>query len=69
VTRIEFDVCPTEAAAIHREELLTCVLNPKFNGVGKVFEDLPGYQKLKPFEKPTRVNIRDACAANATGKT
>jgi len=37
VTRIEFDVCPTEEAAIHREELLICVLNPRFNGAGKVW--------------------------------
>ena len=37
VTRIEFDVCPTEAAAIHREELLICVLAPKFNAAGKVW--------------------------------
>src|SRR5688572_29679604 len=37
VTRIEFDVCATEEAAIHREELLICVLNPRFNGAGKVW--------------------------------
>jgi len=28
VTRIEFDVCATEEAARHWEELLICVLNP-----------------------------------------
>jgi len=38
VSRIEFDLCPTEAAARHREELLICVLNPRFNAAGKVFE-------------------------------
>jgi excinuclease ABC subunit C len=37
VTRIEFDVCPTEEAAVHREALLICVLNPRFNGAGKVW--------------------------------
>jgi hypothetical protein len=37
VTRIEFDVCPTEAIARHREELLICVLAPKFNAAGKVW--------------------------------
>ncbi len=37
VTRIEFDICPTEEAARHREELLICVLNPRFNGAGKVW--------------------------------
>lgn len=38
VTRIEFDVCPTEEAARNREELLICVLLPKFNAAGKVWE-------------------------------
>jgi hypothetical protein len=37
VTRIEFDQCPTEEAARNREELLICVLNPRFNGAGKVW--------------------------------
>ncbi len=37
VTRIEFDQCPTEEAARYREELLICVLNPRFNGAGKVW--------------------------------
>jgi excinuclease UvrABC nuclease subunit len=38
VTRIEWDECRTEAAARNREELLICVLNPQFNGAGKVWE-------------------------------
>lgn len=38
VTRIEFDICPTEETARNREELLICVLNPQFNGAGKVWE-------------------------------
>lgn len=37
VTRIEFDICPTEEIARHREELLICVLTPKFNAAGKVW--------------------------------
>ncbi len=37
MTRIEFDECRTEDAARHREELLNCVLNPRFNGAGKVW--------------------------------
>ena len=37
VTRIEFDVCATEEAARYREELIICVLNPRFNGAGKVW--------------------------------
>jgi excinuclease ABC subunit C len=40
VTRIEWDECPTEAAACNREELLIGVLNPRFNGAGKVW---PGH--------------------------
>lgn len=38
VRRIEWDECPTEEAASQREELLICVLAPKFNAVGKVRE-------------------------------
>jgi len=37
VTRIEFDLCTTEEAARNREEQLICVLNPRFNGAGKVW--------------------------------
>jgi excinuclease UvrABC nuclease subunit len=36
-TRIEYDECPDETAARHREELLICVLAPSFNRVGKVW--------------------------------
>jgi excinuclease UvrABC nuclease subunit len=35
--RIEWDECRTEEAARYREELLICVLSPKFNSVGKVW--------------------------------
>jgi hypothetical protein len=35
--RIEWDECRDEAAALYREELLICVLAPKFNSVGKVW--------------------------------
>jgi hypothetical protein len=37
VTRIEWDACPSEAAARHREEELICVLMPKFNAAGKAW--------------------------------
>lgn len=37
VTRIEWDECRTEEAARHREELLICVLAPRFNTAGKVW--------------------------------
>lgn len=37
VVRIEYDVCASEHVARHREELLICVLSPKFNRAGKVW--------------------------------
>jgi excinuclease UvrABC nuclease subunit len=37
VARIEWDVCASESAARYREELLICVLCPKFNRAGKVW--------------------------------
>jgi excinuclease UvrABC nuclease subunit len=36
-TRIEFDVCVSENAAIFREEELISALNPKFNRAGVVW--------------------------------
>lgn len=36
-TRIEFDVCPDAVTARWREELLICVLAPRFNRAGKVW--------------------------------
>jgi excinuclease UvrABC nuclease subunit len=38
VRRIEWDECASEEAASEREELLICVLAPKFNSVGKIWE-------------------------------
>jgi excinuclease UvrABC nuclease subunit len=35
--RIEWDECNSEEAARNREELLICVLAPKFNSAGKVW--------------------------------
>lgn len=40
VRRIEWDECATEEAASEREEQLICVLEPKFNAVGKVWAQL-----------------------------
>ena len=37
VKRIEWDECGSEDAARHREDLLICVLSPKFNAAGKVW--------------------------------
>src|SRR5215831_12987658 len=38
VRRIEWDECASEQAASEREEMLICVLAPKFNAAGKVRE-------------------------------
>ena len=46
VRRIEWDECATEELARYREELLICVLAPKFNVAGKVWEHrLPRKQR------------------------
>ena len=45
VRRIEWDECRTEAAARHREELLICVLAPRFNAAAKVWERREGTGK------------------------
>jgi hypothetical protein len=42
VTRIEWDECRDEQMAEAREELLICVLMPKFNRAGKVWPRPPG---------------------------
>jgi excinuclease UvrABC nuclease subunit len=39
VRRIEWDECPSEDAASEREQLLICVLAPRFNAAGKVWEN------------------------------
>jgi len=49
VRRIEWDECVTEEAARQREELLICVLAPKFNAAGKVWERKNGV--LSRFER------------------
>jgi predicted GIY-YIG superfamily endonuclease len=46
VTRIEWDVCASEAAARWREELLICVLEPKFNRAGKVWPSPDAWRAL-----------------------
>jgi len=44
VTRIEFDVCADESAAREREEMLICVLAPRFNRAGKVWPMKQGWR-------------------------
>ncbi len=53
VTRIEWDECPSEAAACHREELLIVTLQPKYNAAGKVWP-VPDCAPVK-YEKLERV--------------
>lgn len=55
VTRIEWDECPSEAAARQREEWLIVTLHPKFNAAGKVWpvaDHEPAIIKAK-FPAPT----------------
>lgn len=49
VTRIEWDLCPSETVARHREELLICVLNPKFNRAGRVWPSSSAWRNWQPF--------------------
>jgi len=49
VTRIEWDVCSSETAARAREELLICVLNPKFNRAGKVWPSPSAWRDWQPL--------------------
>jgi len=52
VRRIEWDECRTETAARYREELLVCVLRPRFNKAGKVW---PGQMRGQKVEmRPSR---------------
>jgi excinuclease UvrABC nuclease subunit len=56
--RIEWDECSTEEAARYREELLICVLAPKFNSVGKVWPKR-GTGAVRALESPvTRTGNR-----------
>jgi hypothetical protein len=63
VARIEYDVCPDERAACHREELLICVLAPKYNRAGKVWprkllheDDILTYNRTVPKFERVRLN-------------
>jgi len=51
--RIEWDECSSEEAALYREELLICVLAPKFNSVGKVW---PGRGKGNALTEVVRTS-------------
>ena len=55
VRRIEWDECASEAAASEREELLICVLAPKFNAAGKVWEDKTRKAGMPRCGVPARV--------------
>lgn len=63
VTRIEWDECPSEEAARHREELLICVLMPKFNAAGKAW---PISDAARPLwqERARRITAQTCPPAN-----
>lgn len=51
VRRIEWDVCASEAAAMEREALLICVLQPRFNRAGQIWSKSSAYnirQRIAP---------------------
>lgn len=62
VTRIEWDECPSEAAAGHREELLIVTLRPKYNAAGKVWP-VPDDAPVK-YQKRERTGDRPAPGAH-----
>jgi hypothetical protein len=68
VTRVEFDACPTEKAAGHREELLMCVLNPRFNGARKVWPLPGGEHRTFNTQLPTSNACRFATVTSAASQ-
>lgn len=69
VRRIEWDECATEQAASQREEMLICVLAPKFNAAGKVHErragDPQALRELSAFSKIRRGKNKSQLVAAA----
>src|SRR3954453_2023346 len=70
VRRIEWDECPTEEAARNREELLICVLAPKFNAAGKVWErkNRTGANLVREFKARASLFRRECQPKPATGE-
>jgi predicted GIY-YIG superfamily endonuclease len=72
VRRIEWDECATEQTASEREEMLICVLAPKFNAAGKVREikwragNPPAPWELAAFSKTWRGKSKSQLVAAAT---
>ena len=60
VRRIEWDECRTEELARQREELLICVLAPKFNAAGKVWERRNGTVTPVRWKRPEPIPIAAA---------
>jgi hypothetical protein len=74
VTRIEYDVCADERVARRREELLICVLSPKFNRAGKVWprkllhdDDVLIYNRTVPDFERVRLNPNAATKLTLIG--
>src|SRR5215475_7543018 len=55
--RIEWDVCSSEEVARYREELLICVLAPKFNSVGKVWPVRGGKLQVRKWREDCKLKI------------
>jgi len=55
--RIEWDECSSEEAARNREELLICVLAPKFNSVGKVWPRRGGKVQIRNGQLNCKLQI------------
>ena len=69
VTRIEWDECHTEETARHREELLICVLTPKFNAAGKVWPRQTAEHRTSNLQRPTsNANRFDTSAADTASR-
>ena len=62
VTRIEWDACPSEAAARHREEELICALMPRFNAAGKAWP-VDGAARVVWKRRVERINQQAALLA------
>jgi excinuclease UvrABC nuclease subunit len=65
VRRIEWDECASEQLASEREEMLICVLAPKFNSAGKVREITRRVGEITPLIKPGRGKSKTQLVAAA----
>jgi predicted GIY-YIG superfamily endonuclease len=69
VTRIEIDECPNDAAARAREEMLICVLAPRFNRAGKVWPTLQSWRSYNSSHGGTWMWRQNSADSRTTGRT